>query len=109
MNRFLRKQENCKKFHCPSCLNSFTSESALSNNAVLCSQLVPISVQYPPEGAVVEFNHYDKQVLQPVFGCCDFEASLVPVTQNDNSVHLDCDSCSQKMVKTNLYVRTKQH
>ena len=95
LNKFLRKQENCNNFHCPSCLNSFTSESALSNHAILCSQLDPIRVQYPPEGAVVEFSHHDKQVLHPVFGCCDFEAALVPVTQNENSVHFNCDVCAQ--------------
>ena len=92
-HRFLRQQDSTKNFHCSLCLNSFSSKIALENHIMLCSKSDPVRVEYPMEGDVVEFTHFDKQVLQPVFGCCDFEASLVPVTREENGFHFNCENC----------------
>ena len=68
------------------CLNSFASSDALENHKSFCEREDEARIKYPEQGAVVEFHAFTKQVLQPVFGCCDFEVSLKPVTRMENLV-----------------------
>ncbi len=94
LNKFLRSVDS-KAFHCVICLNSFSSESALNNHSTLCEKEDEILIEYPEEGAVVQFSAYEKQVLQPIFGCCDFEASLKPVTREENAIRYNCNNCEK--------------
>ena len=92
INKFLRTG-NSKCFHCVICLNSFASSDALENHASFCERENKARIEYPEKGAVVQFRAFTKQVLQPIFGCCNFEASLKPVTRTENAVRYNCLNC----------------
>ena len=97
LNRFLarRKENNVKNYHCAICLNSFTTSEALETHDKICSTQPPGRVEYPEEGAVVSFHQYAKTVPSPIFGVCDFEASLVPVTRQENGLKYRCTNCAE--------------
>ena len=92
INKFLRTEDS-KCFHCVICLNSLASSDALENHTSFCERENRARIEYPEKGAVVEFRAFTKQVLQPIFGCCDFEASLKPVTRAENAVRYNCLNC----------------
>ena len=92
INKFIRTDDS-KCFHCVICLNSFASSEALENHASFCERENKARIEYPEKGAVVEFRAFTKLVLQPIFGCCDFEASLKPVTRAENAVKYNCLNC----------------
>ena len=94
LDKFLRTTD-AKSFHCVVCLNSFSSIEALDNHAAFCEKEDEARVEYPEEGAAVEFKAYNKQVLQPIFGCCDFEASLKPTTRKENADNYNCQNCKK--------------
>ena len=92
INKFLRTNDS-KCYHCIVCLNSFASSDALENHRSFCEREDEARIEYPEKGAVVEFRVFPKPDLQPVFGCCDFEASLKPVTRKENAVRYNCLNC----------------
>ena len=91
-NRFCN-QFNDRRFYCGNCLNSFSTEEALTNHKINCSKNNVAKVKYPEPGSEEKFTSYDKQVLQPFFGVCDFEASLEPVTRIENGLKYTCVNC----------------
>ena len=93
LNKFLRSKDS-KNHHCPICLNSFSNELAFKTHYVRCQQEDPVRIEYPRDDSTLSFYGFDKQFLQPLFGCCDFEASLVPVTRQDNAVRYNCQNCA---------------
>ena len=95
LNKFLRTEDS-KCYHCVTCLNSFSSLDALENHTVFCEKEDEARIEYPEQGDVVKFRAFTKQVLQPIFGCCDFEASLKPVTRAENAVRYDCLNCKNE-------------
>ncbi len=70
LNKFLRSEDS-KNYHCPLCLNSFSSRDAVQNHYSVCLREDPVRVEYPPEDSHEYFKNYDRQVCQPIFGCCD--------------------------------------
>ncbi len=92
IQKFLRTEDS-KCFHCVTCLNSFSSKEALENHSILCEREDEACIEYPEAGATVAFKSFEKQVLQPIFGCCDFEASLKPVTRKENADKYNCKNC----------------
>ena len=99
INKFLRTDDS-KCFHCVICLNSFASSDALENHSSFCERENKARIEYPEKGAVVEFCAFTKQVLQPIFGCCDFEASLKPVTRAENGVRYNCKNGGDETLYT---------
>lgn len=95
INKFLRTADS-KCFHCVICLNSFASADALENHISFCEREDEARIDYPQEGATVEFRAFGKQVLQPIFGCCDFEATLKPVTREENALRYNCQNCKNR-------------
>jgi hypothetical protein len=84
---------NIKNHICDKCLSNFTSISALKNHQEYCSRSDPVKIIYPSEQDSVCFEHHEKQTLQPIYGACDFEASLIPINRQENGVKYNCQNC----------------
>ena len=82
-------------FHCSHCLNSFTSNAALSNHQEFCFNEESVKIEYPKPGDSVSFQSHEKKILQPIIGACDFEASLEPVSRIENAVTYNCTNCAE--------------
>ena len=105
LNR-LCDESHKRRFHCPDCLNSFTSIEALSNHRELCQKHEPLKIDYPRPGDQVQFKAHDKRILQGIIGFCDFESSLVPVSRMENAVRFKCVNCFEKGNPENCAHRT---
>lgn len=92
LNKFFQAK-NLRRFLCGNCLTSFTTEACLKVHTELCNKVDPIKVIYPEDNTTVRFSSFEKQTLQPIFGACDFEASLVPVSRKENGVKHNCKNC----------------
>ena len=91
-NAFCQTSNN-RSVHCFRCLNSFTTVEALNNHEDLCSNEKSMRTEVPSPGSQVKFKAFDKQVLQGIIGACDFEASLIPVTRDENAIRYNCGNC----------------
>lgn len=108
LNSFFQAKSS-KKYICGRCLTSFSTESCLENHSDICDKIDPIKVEYPEENTTVSFRSFEKQTLQPIFGACDFEASLVPVSREENAKKYKCNNCEIKGPHENCKHKTFEY
>ena len=67
--------------------------TALIQHQETCLLDKPVKIEYPEEGSTIEFKSHSKREFQAIFGTCDFEASVVPVSRKQNAVKYNCANC----------------
>ena len=80
-------------YHCGYCLVSFSTPTALIRHQETCSLDKPVKIEYPEEGSMIEFKSHSKREFQAIFGTCDFEASVVPISRKQNAIKYNCANC----------------
>ena len=82
--------KKARRFICTNCLCAYTKPSALERHMERCLHLKTQRVLLPPPGTLMRFDNHKKQLLCPLVGFCDFEASM----RHPDDPQLEADMCA---------------
>ena len=85
LNKIKGRYNNKERF-CQNCMHRFSSEKALKNHQRLCLLNKPQNVKMPEPGSKVKFTSFQKTVKLPMFAVADFETTLTPANNEDESI-----------------------
>lgn len=83
-----KKEHNKKSFYktCVNCLQRFSSADVLTRHQHICFSNDAQAVKMPCPGTQLHFKNYSKQIMNPIIGFADFEASMRKRSQRDENV-----------------------